>query len=120
LEIVYTDFELKLLTCTCTRRLSLEGLREAAANKAVRKAYHAHLAPWPRTHSDTAAAAAAAAVSIDVLPNGSGPPPPTAATAASGSTAAAQAGACLTPWDTAELTDDELRAQLRHVIGDVF
>jgi hypothetical protein len=26
----------------------------------------------------------------------------------------------LMPWDTAEFTDDEVRAQLRQVIGDIF
>jgi hypothetical protein len=103
-------------------RLSLNGLREAASNKAARQAFHAHLAPWPPSEPEAAAAAAVSALTaqpsaaaaaaaeagfaVDVLSNGSMSAP-----------AAVQGGDGLAPWDTVEFTDDELRAQLRHVIG---
>lgn len=55
---------------------------------------------------------------MDVLSNGSiRAPAAVQAVAAAGSTAAVQEGDELAPWDTVEFTDDELRAQLRHVIG---
>ncbi|WIA29622.1 hypothetical protein OEZ86_012109 [Tetradesmus obliquus] len=41
--------------------LSLEQLFQAASNKALRKAYHTHLAPWPPAEQQAAAAAAPAA-----------------------------------------------------------
>jgi hypothetical protein len=130
----------RMLTVLCLlphcRRLSLDELRRASSNKGARKAYHAHLTPWPRPSDNPSAAAAAAlaatltaAKTADSMANGS-----IAAEAAAtghaagvvGSTAAGNAGGtaaggcALTPWDAQEFTDDELREQLRHVIGDVF
>lgn len=107
------------------RRLSLDELRMAASNKAARKAYHAHLNPWPRPADSPSAAALAAGGSVHgSLANGNGATadaveaPAGPAVGNAGGTAAG--GCALTPWDAQEFTDEELREQLRHVIGDVF
>jgi hypothetical protein len=121
-----------LSTISYTYRLSFSELKEAASSRAARKAYHAHLAPWPRQEPSTTAAAAAAA---DAVADGSA----LAASVSNGSVAHAAVGAGfsggagrggagfsevavgqLMPWDTAEFTDDEVREKLRQVIGDIF
>jgi hypothetical protein len=92
-------------------RLSLEGLREAASNKACRKAYHAQLAPWPQ--QDTAVAAAADA---DAAVGGVAA---AADTAAVGRVAAA-AGAVAQPLPWLGPSEEEIRAQWQRVTGDTL
>lgn len=121
------------------RRLSVQGLRDAASNRDARKAYHTHLAPWPKgtvREQEAVFAAADVAAAEAAASNNTGraaaqPPAPAAALAGqagppagvSAAVAGSHGGPAameLAPWDTAEFTDDELRAQLRQVIGDVF
>jgi len=96
-----------------TARLPLEGLREAAHNKAARKAYHTHLVPWPGSEQDTAAPAPAA-----VAPEAAGHQGASSAAVPGGVVMPGAPGPSdLVPWDTVEFTDDELRAQLAKVMG---
>jgi hypothetical protein len=53
-------------------RLSHEQLVEAARSSGQRKAYHAHLAPWPAAEQQAAAAAGAAAAQQQELVFGNG------------------------------------------------
>lgn len=105
-------------------------MREAAGNRSVRKAYHAHLAP--ASQASTAAAVAPAtwpvAGSAAAAVGGGG--------AGGGSSSAAALGVqfdgggtgllegstghVVAPWDAVQFTDDQLREQLRRVIGNVF
>ena len=101
-------------------RLSVDGLRAAASSRSARRAYHTHLAPWPRPDQEPSELGAAdngsiGSTSAAAAPAASGPqlndsavPPAT-----HGGPVGLEQG----PWDTAEFTDDELRAQMTRVLG---